>query len=47
MCALVDMVSLDDTCISVPEMRTILTLSGLRAMDEGHRNRQLVPVSRA
>lgn len=46
-CALCDMVPLRDGEISVPEMRTILTLSGTRAREQGQQDRRVIPVSRA
>lgn len=44
-CALADKEPLLDGYISVPEMRVILTLSGVRAMDEGHHHHSVIPVS--
>ncbi|KEZ41887.1 hypothetical protein SAPIO_CDS6577 [Scedosporium apiospermum] len=44
-CALADRVPLRDDQISVPELRTILTLSGVRALDEGRGNRKRIPVT--
>lgn len=40
-----DRVPLRSDCLSVPEMRAILTLSGARALDEGHHHREVLPVS--
>lgn len=42
---LANKVPLRADCLSVPEMRAILTLSGFRALDEGHHHRKVVPVS--
>lgn len=43
--ALADKVPLRDDCLSVPEMRAILTLSGGRAVEEGHLHCEIIPLS--
>lgn len=44
-CALADKTPLRDDMISVPEMTTILTMSGTRPEDEGYGHHTTVPVS--
>jgi len=44
-CALADRVPLRNDRISVPELRTILTLGGVRVVDEGYSNCKRIPVS--
>lgn len=45
-CTLSDIAPLRDGQVSVAELRTILTLSGMRARDEGHWDQRVIPVRR-
>lgn len=46
-CFLINLDPLRDDRLSTAEMRTILTMSGVRAADKGHENHTRIPVSHA